>query len=556
MRFNKVICRFASDSRVWRLFSYAIFTVTLFYVFEMTADDSWISFRYARNLANGYGLVFNPGGEHVEGYTNFLWLIIITIFIKSGVHPLVGAKLLSVLLAYLTMGMLGRIARQSPLPSPYWRFIPIALVGMLLPYAIWSVSGMESGLTAFLLVALVAVDANWQGRRRQAGLGILLLLLLCNRLDGALAFVVIVASAWHAARQDGFRSWRSHARDAALMLGPTALIFIPYLAWKLTYYGSLLPNTYYAKVAGIPLLAHLFSGVSYTAEFAVYWAGIPIFILALYLVLGGRLHRTLANGLALLAVYVVYILFVGGDVLPCSRMFAPLIPLIALTSVLCLGGLVSQWGLGELRQILSAGMFLGLTGLSCFGSTLLNQIPAKASFDLAAKLTIDAGIDGAFPNWLRNYGPPGSSIALFSAGYLPYATDFYTIDRIGLNDTYIAHHGVRDDNGADPQFKTTLDYWLPLQPTFIETWLDLRSFQQGITHSDYSREDELLLQQPLFLENYVLLTGIEYPFAFFQRRDTVDAGCLENVPSIPTPVCQVDRIQASQAGSDSASSPE
>src|ERR1700704_4151585 len=38
-------------------------------------DDAMISMRYARNLAHGYGLVWNPGGEHVEGYTNFLWVL-------------------------------------------------------------------------------------------------------------------------------------------------------------------------------------------------------------------------------------------------------------------------------------------------------------------------------------------------------------------------------------------------------------------------------------------------------------------------------------------------
>src|ERR1700682_3186644 len=38
-------------------------------------DDAMISMRYARNLAHGYGLVWNPGGERVEGYTNPLWVL-------------------------------------------------------------------------------------------------------------------------------------------------------------------------------------------------------------------------------------------------------------------------------------------------------------------------------------------------------------------------------------------------------------------------------------------------------------------------------------------------
>ena len=44
------------------------------------ADDQMISMRYAENLANGYGLVWNPGGERIEGYTNFLWVVYMAIF--------------------------------------------------------------------------------------------------------------------------------------------------------------------------------------------------------------------------------------------------------------------------------------------------------------------------------------------------------------------------------------------------------------------------------------------------------------------------------------------
>src|SRR5262245_51389143 len=34
-----------------------------------TVDDAYISYRYARNLARGIGLVYNEG-ERIEGYTN------------------------------------------------------------------------------------------------------------------------------------------------------------------------------------------------------------------------------------------------------------------------------------------------------------------------------------------------------------------------------------------------------------------------------------------------------------------------------------------------------
>jgi hypothetical protein len=47
------------------------------------ADDAFISFRYARNWVDGLGLVFNAG-ERVEGYTNFLWIVLLSPFQALG----------------------------------------------------------------------------------------------------------------------------------------------------------------------------------------------------------------------------------------------------------------------------------------------------------------------------------------------------------------------------------------------------------------------------------------------------------------------------------------
>ena len=44
------------------------------WIVRFVQDDAFITYRYARNLARGEGLVFNPG-ERVEGYTNFLWTV-------------------------------------------------------------------------------------------------------------------------------------------------------------------------------------------------------------------------------------------------------------------------------------------------------------------------------------------------------------------------------------------------------------------------------------------------------------------------------------------------
>ena len=64
--------------------------------YAFLCDDAFISFRYARNLADGYGLVFNPGGERVEGYSNFLWVTVLAVVDHFGIAPERAANPLSV----------------------------------------------------------------------------------------------------------------------------------------------------------------------------------------------------------------------------------------------------------------------------------------------------------------------------------------------------------------------------------------------------------------------------------------------------------------------------
>src|SRR5215831_17241797 len=64
------------------------------YYLRFVCDDAFISYRYAANLAHGRGLVFNPG-ERVEGYTNFLWVVLCSALIRLGVPPEAGAIWLS-----------------------------------------------------------------------------------------------------------------------------------------------------------------------------------------------------------------------------------------------------------------------------------------------------------------------------------------------------------------------------------------------------------------------------------------------------------------------------
>src|SRR5207245_1217429 len=73
--------------------------------------DAWISFRYARNLLAGHGLVFNPG-DAVEGYSNLLWVLLSATGMAAGLDPLLWARILGFLSAAATALLLPGVARR------------------------------------------------------------------------------------------------------------------------------------------------------------------------------------------------------------------------------------------------------------------------------------------------------------------------------------------------------------------------------------------------------------------------------------------------------------
>src|SRR5437763_8505938 len=80
-------------------------------VFNFVTDDAFISFVYARNLARHGQLVFNLG-ERVEGYTNFLWTVILAGLLKIGLMPEHTSRVLGAGLGIGTFVLVVRMARR------------------------------------------------------------------------------------------------------------------------------------------------------------------------------------------------------------------------------------------------------------------------------------------------------------------------------------------------------------------------------------------------------------------------------------------------------------
>ncbi len=74
-------------------------------------DDAFITYRFAENIAAGYGVAWNPGDPPVEGYINFLWMILNTLGIWCGIAPVVFSKTLAALSVVAMIVLFCRAAR-------------------------------------------------------------------------------------------------------------------------------------------------------------------------------------------------------------------------------------------------------------------------------------------------------------------------------------------------------------------------------------------------------------------------------------------------------------
>jgi hypothetical protein len=130
-------------------------------------DDAFISFRYAKNLAEGLGLVFNEGAR-VEGYTNFLWTVIMAAFIELGFDPGQVAVVLGLLSLALASGAAALLVRRllAETQSMLVSFAAILLAANY-TFASYGTSGLETMFAALLV--LVAVERAEAGALLAAG---------------------------------------------------------------------------------------------------------------------------------------------------------------------------------------------------------------------------------------------------------------------------------------------------------------------------------------------------------------------------------------------------
>ena len=296
-------------------------------------DDAMISMRYAWNLAHGYGLVWNPG-EHVEGYTNLLMVLLMTPFNaliqeKRFVSLPIQAFGVITLLAIAYFGL--KVFRKLTPPGSEERLglLEILFVVSTLfyyPLAYLTLMGMETGLLTLLLLAAVFYGFNARDQNARSDLLVMAVLLgfaYLTRPDSliytAVIFGLILIDAYTSRRDKVWFYW------IVFCLLLFTLFPLGQLIFRWSYYGELVPNTYILKVQGFPWIVRIKNGLAFTRPFIRGFSVISLLGL-IGLVLDFSWKRLLAVSLFLVS--VGYQIWVGGDAWRLWRFILPTIPLI------------------------------------------------------------------------------------------------------------------------------------------------------------------------------------------------------------------------------------
>ncbi|HSP07894.1 MAG TPA: hypothetical protein VLR94_12000 [Acidobacteriota bacterium] len=452
-------------------------------------DDAFISFRYAENLASGNGPVYNVG-ERVEGYTCFLWVALLALGNRAGFHTPAAAQWLGCLFAAACVLLAFQAHRITRRVTPMDSTVTALLLGTCGAFTPWAISGMEVTLFAFLalLSMLLCMKVNDEPASGTALLlGAALALLSLTRPEGLLFTGILLTDALVGSKRRSF----------LIAAATFAVIFVPYFLWRYTYYGYLLPNTFYAKVGSTANQA--VRGLRYTFRFII--AALPIIVafLASTRTSWGAGFR---SGVLVILSYTAYVIVVGGDIMPAFRFFAPVLPILCLIAASSICRITTE---RTVRLVI-----LLTVAYNLFQIFYNPEIRDYILTDTVAADGKEAGL------WLRQHARSGAVIATNTGGSLPYYSGLRSVDMLGLNDVRIAHRQIPlIGMGPAGHEKGDGAYVLSRQPDYIQFGSSL-----GDTIPRFLSDQELW-KLPEFhrgyeMKTYRLETGKE--LILFERR--------------------------------------
>jgi len=437
--------------------------------YYLSFDDPMVSMVYARNMVAGKGLVWQEG-EYVEGYSNFLYTMYMSFLHLLPLDPMLllnitGAILLGVVIVlvyYLTL----KLTKSSTAALS-----AMFITAFYFPLMKWSFIGTEVAPMALLL--MLATHFIFRYGRASIPLYITLALITLLRIDGIFYAVGLMLITACVSPGD----WKRHVKLSGIVFIPFILLTI----WRMSYYGDVLPNTYYLKVLGVPFSWRIMRGVYFFWENVVMHLTLPVFMLP-FILLFTRFNKVQWGILmSIICLGLAHSILVGGDTweewyMP-NRFITPVLPIFF--------------------ALLSAALHTMFTGVT--QSKLLATL-GIATATLVIWVSIMGGYHSLWPEFLgmdlgfyREFHCSkikaslflnaatydNATIAVVPAGIPGYYLQRKMIDALGKTDTHIAAlqpHSATWRDIIPGHNKYDWNYSLGKADVLVKEWGDVREW--------------------------------------------------------------------------------
>ncbi len=499
-------------------------------------DDAMVSMRYARNLASGNGLVWNAGGERVEGFTTPLWTLYMAVL---HLLPIPAAKIsllvqiTGALCLFVNLLIVTQIARVVAGGDPRITVGSVLLVAFCYPLNNWALQGMEVGLLALAIstATLVSLKGLESGRVSR-WLYVLLGLLTLIRMDaGLVAFAILV---FLAVVQPSER--RRHLVEG---FGCVGVVLIAQTVARWSYYGDFVPNTYYLKMTSFPVLERIGYG------FQVLWGRLVQlnWFLCLFPFLGVAMHRRRDLILLtwLILCQVAFSVYVGGDAwewLGTNRYLAVVIPLFFVLFAYSLVSILDRAARFLRRPSPAAWAVAPLFILALIRFNVVGEAYTLSKLALLSSPPLVSHNEQMTrrARALSKVTLPEAKLAVVWGGAIPYFADRPCVDLLGKSDRKIAreqmHRGVflpfypghmkRDYSYSIGKLEPDIVVQLWVHPEEAEKWLE--ADYVGAQVSDYCfcvrKGSPYILWSKLTIPPAKCLSGPPCSFTRFERTET------------------------------------
>ncbi|MCX6060329.1 MAG: hypothetical protein NTW69_19560 [Chloroflexi bacterium] len=495
-------------------------------------DDANIYFVYAKNFVNGYGFVYNVGGEKVEGFTSFLWVLICALVYKLSTKPELTLLVVNVAIIAFSATVILSYAQSTLFSREYgeyrkliWPIIFCTLLITAPAYIAWNtIALMENAIwsTLLLLATIFVVGENVIPYKINSVFIPLSILLLLTRPESFLwitIFIVILL-----ARRVLAGGIVQAVKEIAPLLAACAVAIITLTVFRLKYFGYPLPNTFYAKVS--PSLSYnLTQGILYFKDYFLSSLIVQICVLAAVLAFmhtilafiqkklnkDGLLFLPIIAGIGLAAPVIT-----GGDHFGSFRFYQNIHPILLLCLIYFVKSVIPlyvqiNFNPSVPRWLQHVFIFCGILLItSCFVWYQTHAwISFKESSNIAGEfdIAVKGRDDGQFIREMFVGLPDLPSIGIIIAGGIKYTYPGEVIDLMGLNNLLMAHNngnriGVKNHASFEKEtfYRLQPDIVVP-ELVFTEGW----QYNERTLRQSWNNKKTLkgLYNDPRFLNLYV-----------------------------------------------------